>query len=902
MKTRLHRFLTLLTALLALTGTPAAHADIIRGRVVDAETKEPLAEASVRLILSNDHGTTTWYKTTDSTGVFMAHAQGRLTIEASMLGYYTRSKPVLAFTDSKKDTIDVGDIGLKMSPQMLKMVEVKGRARRFTVRGDTIVFHPEAFHLEDGARLDELIRQLPGVEVGDDGKMTWNGKPIRLTMDGENLFGGNDLVRQLPAEAVQEIKAYNKASDLAKRTGRNDGEEDMVLDLSIKPGFLDRWYGNAEATYQAPKYYEAGLSMNRLSKTDPMMVFATVNNIDARHRASMHYRSWVGGNQFGEEQNGAAAWQHNWVRKQGGKELNSYYTFNGGLLHDNHWGTEYTETETYFPNTAASRQHADYYSSNQALSPTFSAELLWRADTLNNLSLNVSSTYRDTRDTNRETTEQEEEYVGSGYAPTISQLVDAHSKGHWLELRSEGEWWYNLKEGELGAKLSISHSNGDNDSWTDRTITDHRNAANSQALSQQSSSPSATLDVEASARYKLWLTPRWMMNMTYRMNHHRNHSQQDFSVGGVADDANSYDNRYHHNNHTAEVSSTINMGTAQLMPRLTGRWLREHQDYRRGLLDTAAVRHRFVADPSVKATWRLTKTMSMEANYGFTTRQPRLLQTIGFRDMTNPLYIEEGNPDLLDSHTSNWSLSYNLVLARQQASLSATASYRTTDHSTVNALTYNPATAVYTTRPESVKGDQTWEVRVNYDQGLGEHFRLKSDLRLNGGQAYGYLTLLPTQTERTLNKQSRLQPKVGLSLMYDKDWLKMQVFTHNDANRLRFSASPEQNTTLWLNEFGIDLTATAGKLTFKSVIREELRHGYTAQSMNRNRLYWDASVTYKILKNKGYLKLSFDDLFNNRDGFSSEQSAYQQTFTWRDYRHYYVGLTFFYHLDAKKKD
>ena len=71
-----------------------------------------------------------------------------------------------------------------------QIAEATGRARRFTVKGDTIVFHPEAFHLQEGARLDELIKQLPGVQVNDDGSLSWNGKPIRITMDGESLMGG----------------------------------------------------------------------------------------------------------------------------------------------------------------------------------------------------------------------------------------------------------------------------------------------------------------------------------------------------------------------------------------------------------------------------------------------------------------------------------------------------------------------------------------------------------------------------------------------------------------------------------------------------------------------------------------------------------------------------------------
>ena len=341
-------------------GSVTARADIIRGRVVDGETKDALPEATVKVSQQwGDYGMSMWSVKTDSLGEFTTHASARVTVEVSMLGYYAKKKTVLAFSDSNKDTIDVGTIELKMSPQMMKMVEVTGRARRFTVRGDTIVFNPEAFHLQEGARLDELIRKLPGVEVDDNGQMSWNGKPIRLTMDGENLLGGDQLIKQLPAEAVQDIKAYNKASEFSERTKKDDGTQDMVLDLTIKPGFLDRWYGDVKGAYQTPKYYEAELSMNRLSKSDPVMVFANANNIDKKWRRSLSgsWASW--GNGFGREEGGAAGYQHKWTKKEGTQEMKSQYSFSGSIANDNDRRSSGTESETYFPNTAASRWRSE---------------------------------------------------------------------------------------------------------------------------------------------------------------------------------------------------------------------------------------------------------------------------------------------------------------------------------------------------------------------------------------------------------------------------------------------------------------------------------------------------------------------------------------------------------------
>jgi hypothetical protein len=228
-----------------------------------------------------------------------------------------------------------------------------------------------------------------------------------------------------------------------------------------------------------------------------------------------------------------------------------------------------------------------------------------------------------------------------------------------------------------------------------------------------------------------------------------------------------------------------------------------------------------------------------------------------------------------------------MILARSQTSLSVIVGYIHNDHETTTALSYDPATAVYVSRPENVPGSKSWQFRLNFDQGLGDLFRLQSDLRLNGSQRYGYLTLLPTQTERTLNRQGSLATRENLSLSFDHNWLKASVFTEIRAERLRYTASPEQNTTLWNNKYGLSAEATVGNFVFKTVIAEGTHRGYTIGGMNRNILSWDGSVTWKILKNKARLTLEFDDILNNEDGRYSQQTAYQKSTTWQDFRHHY---------------
>ena len=916
-------------------------ADILKGRVVDAETKEPLPEATLKLMQTKDYNghTATWImqSTTDTLGCFHLNLSGRGTLEASMIGYYSKTKAVLGFSDDRKDTINVGDIELKPSETLMKMLEVKGRARRFTVRGDTIVFNPEAFHLQEGARLDELIKQLPGVQVAEDGSMTWNGKPIRITMDGESLFGGNALVSQLPAEAVESIKAYNKSSKFSQRTGKDDGGEDMVLDLTIKPGFLDRWYGDATAGYQSPDHYEADLDMHRLSKDNPAMLFLDANNVNKQKHRTMN-GGWASyGKGDGQGQSAAGGYQHNWRRQEGTQEMSSHYSASGGLSHFDQWSTTRRDTENYLEDADVKRTSSENYQRNHKLNPYLNTYFAWDIDSLNTLLFEANADFTDKRSNG---------YTDMTQEGLLRQLTNHHGKGHEFKFNTEGTWYHFMNnDAELGASFRINYTNSKDRQWTDREIrptpdpsreggeTSGLNEDNSTqplpsltggvgggSFSQYSFTPSTYFSATAEGHYKQWLLKRWLMGVEYTFDYKRNRSHQDFETDGMADAANSYSDHNDLWRHAVNLSSTIDLSPIKLMPRLSTKWQRERQDYQRGLLDTTATRRRLLLEPSLRITWKIARTIGLELNYNYSTSQPSLISTLAYRDQTDPLFITEGNPDLKDTHTNNFQLNFNTVLAKQQLSLSATIDYKFSDRETRTALTYQPSTGIYTSRPENVRGSRYWNFRLNYDQGFGDIFRLQNDLRLATEQNYAFLTQVvhpavspssfpstlensvPASVAPTLNRQHQLRTTDRLTLSADWSWLKLSLYGELSPNRLRYSESPDQNTTIWSNKFGFRGELTKGNFIFTTSLTEHMYSGYTVESMNRNLLVWDASVTWKILKNKARLKLELDDILNAEDNKSISQSASQQTVIRYDFRHHYIGLSFTYHLDAKKKE
>ena len=147
----------ILLLIFSLMGQVPCLADTFKGKIVNAETGEVLTGASISGVISPQPGWT-YANTaeTDSTGCFLLQAptEGRIVLTFSMLGFKNMRKVDYAYGPEVSDTTDMGIIKLAPTALMLKEVEVKGSLPRFTMRGDTIVFHPEAFKLKEGRKAD----------------------------------------------------------------------------------------------------------------------------------------------------------------------------------------------------------------------------------------------------------------------------------------------------------------------------------------------------------------------------------------------------------------------------------------------------------------------------------------------------------------------------------------------------------------------------------------------------------------------------------------------------------------------------------------------------------------------------------------------------------------------------
>ena len=922
------------TILLALLSIPASiHAEDLKGRVLDANTKEPIEKASVKIEIKSGNSTQIMDITSDAEGKFSCSSsfEGRMTIKASMIGYETATKHSYSSGYSGTDTLDLGDFLLKPTELMLDDVVVTAKARRFTMSGDTIVFHPEAFKLKEGARLDELIKRLPGV-VEKDGKLYWNNKPLRMLMNGRDIFGGGSIVGEIPAEAVKNIKTYNKASELAQQSGNDDGKDDNVLDINIKPGFMDKWYGDMTARLQTPKNYQASVQTNLLSDRNPTLVSIDANNVDYFQKLGIDWYNKGNFDNFGKAQSAAASWQHNW--KQGTHKFSNRnnVSFSSNFNHTDGWGTEYRTDQT-IPTLGNAKTWG--LSRNKRyehkIQPTIMADLFTFADSVNYITADLKFEYTFQRKNEEASSARfnsnPEAFGDFPLDPALmakhgddiySHLINrkrtyAQSTNEALNTTLNAKWGHLLgKKGQFSFGTTANYSNGNNRTNTNQQI-DYVEQGVQSPLYQYSRLPFHNLDFKAYTELQYYIKNNLLLTGGYTFDKLNKSVRQDFystdvqskldnNRDEVKDAANSFDSHRSTATHTAQAGLTYKLDRWQFLPNVKVDWLHEHLDYQRGRLDTASTRNSLLINPNMEIKWKIGKRSNFDFTFNYTTNLPDLLSTLAYRDDTDPLWIKEGNPLLHRSHKHSSMVTYRQTLPRVQSMMLLKAGYTHNINPIASVFYYNPATGVYRTHDENVRGGDEWLFSAVLDKGIGDNFHLFTKAETYFTTSYGYLAALNETVEKQQNKLKQLTLNLSPELSYEHDWLVLNLFGSMNLRRNRYSLASEYNNTFGNYNFGLKGLAKLKQWEFSTKFEDRLRSGYLSPEINRHRLVWNANAKWLFWKGKGVLGIALDDILNQAVWNSSTITPTQRTEQWEEAMHHFARISFTYKFDAKSKN
>lgn len=229
----------------------------------------------------------------NGTFTLVAPAPGKYTVRLSYLGYETVTKNIEIKAGT--DTLKVGDLLMQADNHTLGTATVSVTASKVEQKDDTTMFNAKAYRVPEGSTLEALVKQLPGVEVGDDGSIKWNGKTVKeFLINGKDFFKGDTetAMKNLPTDLVSKIKAYDKQSDYTEQTGIDDGEETTVLDISTKKELNESWVTNLDVAYGNHDRYSGRLFATRFTDRSRVSVFGSMNNTNNQGFGS--YRGFGG--------------------------------------------------------------------------------------------------------------------------------------------------------------------------------------------------------------------------------------------------------------------------------------------------------------------------------------------------------------------------------------------------------------------------------------------------------------------------------------------------------------------------------------------------------------------------------------------------------------------------------
>lgn len=273
-----HIFLLFILSFVLAAGA-MAQKFVVTGSAIESKSKKPVDFASVVLLRADS--TAVVAGTTDEDGKFKltAGAAGKYIVKLSFVGFNPLIKNVELTVEN--DSLSLGALLMTSSEKVLGTATVTATASRVEQKGDTTMFSAAAYRVPTGSTLEALVKQLPGVEVSDDGTIKWNGKTVQeFLINGKDFFKGDTktAMKNLPTELVSKIKAYDKKSDYTEQTGIDDGEETTVLDISTKRELNESWITNIDLAYGNHDRYSTRFFGTRFTDRTRVSAFGSMNN------------------------------------------------------------------------------------------------------------------------------------------------------------------------------------------------------------------------------------------------------------------------------------------------------------------------------------------------------------------------------------------------------------------------------------------------------------------------------------------------------------------------------------------------------------------------------------------------------------------------------------------------
>ena len=856
----------------------------VTGSVVEQGSDTPIEQATVRLLNVKDSAMVRGVVSARNGSFTLKNVKkGSYLLHITFIGYDPLYQP-LQIT-GKKNPVNVGKLELSDGAIELGEAVVIGKAPEVTVRNDTVEYNADSYKVTEGSVLEDLLKKMPGVEVDSEGKITVNGKEVKKVMvDGKEFFSDDPKVasKNLPAKMIDKLQVLDKKSDMAQMTGFDDGEEETVINLTVKPGMKQGWFGNAYGGYGSKDRYEGNAMVNRFVNNDQITFMGGTNNTNNMGFSDLASTMFSGMGGGGGRRGGFGAGSG--ITSSGNAGLNFSKEFKPDKLtlggntrysHSDNDARSKSDRQNILPGDSSSYDNSEAMSRTKSDNFGVDFRLEWKPDTMTQLIFRPSFSFSHSMNDNfsdATTLDNERDTVNTNKSSNYSE-----SNGYNLNASID----FSRKLNNKGRVFSATLSGGNSDSYSDGmnrsdiVYFNQTDALKNSIIDQRSRYDNKGFNYRA---YVSWVEPIGHNNFiqaTYSISQRKQealknvYNQDADGIYNVLDSA--YSQSYRNNFISQRASLSFKSQRAKFNYTIGLNLDPSYSSSENFVGDTtlSKITRKVVnLSPMAQFNYMFDKRTNLRIMYNGRTSQPSMTQLQPVADISDPTNITIGNPDLNPRYTNNVFIRFQQFTPEKQRAfmIMANGSYIIND--IVSYTSYNQETGVKTTTYKNVNGNYSGNVRMMLNTPLkNKKFSINSMTMASFANSNGYIN-----EEKNTNRNLILSERGGID--FRSSYLDLGVNGNIRYNATSNSLQKENNQNTFNYGAG-GYTTIYLPLNFKieSDVNWSTNSGY-GDGFKQNEVLWNASASKSFLKNnQGTLRFKIYDILQQRSNISRSVTA-----------------------------
>jgi len=851
------------------------------GKVVDKQ-KAPLSDVTIFLSKAKD-STLISYTSSDVAGMYTLKFD-----EVNEPAYITYD---LTSFKAKRVTYDkivqskkLDEVQLEDDSDVLSEIVIVSDAP-IRVKSDTLEFNASSFKVRPDANVEALLKELPGVVIDQDKKITVNGKEVsQILVNGKPFFNrdGSVALQNLPADIIKKVQVSDFRSKTEEFSGRRPKSDNASINLTIDDKNNKGLMGKLMGGLGTNDRYESSGMFNYFQGNRKISVLAASNNINSTGFSMDEIFDNMGGGRsqflsFGGRSGGMNGF---------GGSSGITQSHMGGFNYSDQFLKDLEFNASYYINDTSNKNNNRSRTENILPDGTFITESnsnRTNDNTNHNASMNFEYKIDDKTKVFIEPTFSSNRNVFTSNSSSTSMdengaIYNSSDESTFSDATSntfKNSIQFNKKLNDKGKNFSLSFDNNN-------SVTNGKGYTNSQTIFEQGTqqddirnqediSRSTSDSYNTTATFSQPLSKEMFLDFGYTFDYSKDADELNtYNFNDQTNNFTDFNDRLSNTTHTDIITNTpfvgynfvndkfnVSVNSGVNIANFEANALYLGQKY---------IEDRKFVSPYVNSNFRysITRSKSFNLRYSYDVSNPSAMQILPYERLNNPLNTFIGNADLDQNKNHSVRLNfrnYNFQM-RSGWSVGLTANFH--DSQIVSSTTFDE-NRKRTTTYKNVSGAYSYSIFGHWNK---SHKWEEHSLRYGAGMWGTYGRELG-YTNGALISANKINITPSVYLNYD----------YGDV----LSIAPSYNMTIQQAEFSNAAIANANTIKHNLMIQttsywpknwtfgNDLSYNYNTNlgaGFKNNFVLWNTALSYGFLENTLIAKVKVYDLLNQNQGIS----------------------------------